>query len=84
MRKKWLLGLGLFLALALGIVGLTACEPGGSVSGQITGLNLSGQQEGIFVSGSGKATAVPDIATLSLGIEAQEAKIGRASCRERV
>ena len=78
MKKKWLFGLGLALALALGVVVLTGCEPGSSASGQITGLNLSSQQEGIFVSGAGKATAVPDVATLSLGIEAQAATVAAA------
>ena len=78
MKKKWLFGLGLALALALGVAVLTGCEPGSSASGQITGLNLSSQQEGIFVSGAGKATAVPDVATLSLGIEAQAATVAAA------
>jgi len=37
-----------------------------------------GQQTGIWVSGEGKVTAVPDIATLRLGIEAQEATVAEA------
>ena len=76
MRKGWLLIAG--LVLVLGIIGLTGCEPGSSVSGQVTGLNLSGQQQGIWVSGQGKVTAVPDIATLRLGIEAQAASVAEA------
>lgn len=76
MRKRWLLIAG--LVLVLGIIGLTGCEPGSNVSGQITGLNLSGQQQGIWVSGEGKVTVVPDIATLRLGVEAQEASVTEA------
>ena len=76
MRKRWLLIAG--LVLVMGIIGLTGCEPGSSVSGQVTGLNLSGQQQGIWVSGQGKVAAVPDIATLRLGIEAQESSVAQA------
>ena len=74
MKKNWLLAVGLVLVLA--IVGLAGCER--SVAGEIRGLNLSGQQEGIWVSGQGKVTAVPDIATLRLGIEAQETTVAEA------
>lgn len=77
MSRKWLVGLVLALALTLGVIGLTACEPG-SAPGQVTGINLSSQQEGIFVSGSGKSTAVPDIATLNLGIEVQALTVAAA------
>src|SRR3989337_1617778 len=79
MRKRWLLFLG--LVLVLGIIGLSGCDSSGGVSGQIAGLNLNGQQQGIFVSGSGKVTAVPDIATLRLGIEAQETTVAEAQAQ---
>lgn len=76
MRKVWFLVAGLLVVL--GVVALTGCQPGASVSGEISALRLSGQQEGIFVSGQGKVAAVPDIATLRLGIEAQEATVAEA------
>ena len=79
MKKRWLLIIG--LVLLLGIVGLSGCDSGGSVSGQISGLSLSNQQQGIWVNGSGKVTAVPDIATLRLGIEAQEATVAQAQAQ---
>jgi len=78
-KKRWLLVLG--LVLILGIIGLSGCDSSGGVSGQVAGLNLNGQQEGIFVSGSGKSTAVPDIATLRLGIEAQETTVAEAQAQ---
>jgi len=71
MQRKWLLAIG--LALVLAIVGLSGCNQGGSLEGII-----SNQQEGIWVTGQGKATAVPDILTLSLGIEAQAESIAEA------
>ncbi len=78
MKKNWLLAAGLVLILAL--VGLVGCEQG-SVAGEITQLNLSSQQQGIWVTGEGKVIAVPDIATLSLGIEAQETSVALAQAQ---
>jgi len=39
---------------------------------------FSTQQEGIWVNGTGKVMATPDIATISLGIEAQQASVAEA------
>jgi uncharacterized protein YggE len=39
---------------------------------------ISSQQEGIWVTGTGKVTVMPDLATLSLGIEAQETSVAQA------
>ena len=79
MKKKWLLAVG--LALTIAVAGLVGCSPeGGTVASVPSGLklNLSNQQEGIWVSGSGKVSAVPDIAILRLGIEAQESSVALA------
>ncbi|MFC2004510.1 SIMPL domain-containing protein [Chloroflexota bacterium] len=76
MKKSWLLAVSVVLVLAL--VGLAGCSPGNTVLGEIKELNLSSQQAGIWVAGEGKVTAVPDIATLRLGIEAQEASVAEA------
>ena len=80
MKKVWLLAIG--LALVMAVVGLSGCSQG-STSGVPSNLrvNLNSQQEGIWVSGQGKVTAVPDIATLRLGIEAQEASVAEAQTR---
>jgi len=75
-KKKWILAVS--LALVLAIVGLAGCSPGNTTLGEIEELNISSQQEGIWVSGQGKVTAVPDIATLRLGIEAQETSVAEA------
>ncbi len=69
------------LILVLGIVGLTGCQAGSAALGEITELNLSTQQQGIWVTGQGKVLAVPDIATLRLGIDAEEASVAEAQNR---
>ncbi len=79
MNKNWLLAIG--LAVVLAMIGLAGCSPGNTVLGEIKGLNISSQQEGIWVTGQGKVTAIPDIATLRLGIEAQEASVAEAQSR---
>jgi len=68
-KKNWLLGIS--LALVLAIVGLCGCAVPDKV-------NLVSQEEGIWVAGEGEVMAAPDIATLRLGIEAQEATIAEA------
>ncbi len=75
-KKKGLLAIS--LALVLAIVGLAGCSPGNTVLGEIEGLNISNQQEGIWVSGRGVVTVTPDIATLRLGVEAQAATVAVA------
>lgn len=71
MRKRNLLAMGLILVLVL--TGLVGCT-----SGKASPTYTSSQQEGIWVTGNGKVVAVPDIAHLSLGIEAQEASVTKA------
>lgn len=76
MKKNWLLVV--FLASVLLLVGLTGCTQGGAALGSVEGLNISNQQQGIWVTGEGKVMAAPDIATLRLGIEAQETTVAQA------
>jgi len=75
MKKHLLLAAGLTVVLAM--VGLCGC---GTVPTRATieGISLTSQQEGIWVSGQGKVTVVPDIATLRLGVEAQQASVAEA------
>jgi uncharacterized protein YggE len=79
MKKRWLVAAG--LALIIMVVGLVGCSQEGTTLG-VSGSNLKvaliNQQEGIWVSGSGKVSAVPDTAILSLGIEAQESSVAYA------
>ena len=81
MKKSWFLVIG--LALVLAIVGLTGCGSGTTVLGEIEGINISNQQEGIWVTGQGKVTAVPDIVALRLGVEAQEASVAGAQTQAK-
>jgi len=85
MKKKWLWVIGL-AALVIPIVALTGCfvgVPGAGGAGwtnvpSLPQVNVGGQQEGIWVSGEGKVTAVPDLAIVVLGIEAQAATVAEA------
>ena len=67
MRKKGVL-LAAGLTLVLGAIVLSGCST----------VNLTGQQEGIVVSGEGKVSVVPDIATVNLGIEAEDTTVAAA------
>ncbi|MFC1953125.1 SIMPL domain-containing protein [Chloroflexota bacterium] len=82
MKKTWLLVSGLLLVL--GVVGFTGCQPGSTALGEITELNLSTQQQGIWVTGQGKISAVPDIATLRLGIDVEETSVAEAQNRANI
>jgi len=84
MKKKWLWAIG--LAVVIPIVALSGCYAGipGPVGPRWSNLpsslqvNMGNQQQGIWVTGQGEVAAVPDIATLRLGIEAQEATVAEA------
>jgi len=73
MKKNWLVAIS--LALVVAVVGLCGCGPGETSLGTV---NLNSQQEGIWVTGQGKVTVTPDIVTLSLGVEAQQASVAEA------
>jgi uncharacterized protein len=76
MKKLWLVSTGLILII--GIFGLTGC---GSTAGDIGSINLNSQQTGIWVSGSGKVTATPDICSLSVGVQSQETTVAAAQAK---
>ncbi len=81
MKKKWLLVIS--LALVLVVAGLSGCgftspDISSGSSGATPAVNLNSQQQGIWVSGTGKVSVTPDIAALSLGIEAQETSVAVA------
>jgi uncharacterized protein YggE len=73
MKRNWLLVIS--LALVLTIVGLCGCNSGDTTLGTV---NFTSQQEGISVTGQGEVTAVPDIVSLMLGVEAQAASVAEA------
>ena len=83
MNKKWLLLVGL-VAIVVPVMAFMGCSAGsnlGSNGGSPLEINLNNQQEGIWVNGEGKVMAVPDVAILRLGIEAQEASVAEAQNR---
>ncbi len=82
MKKILLLGGSLALLMIVSsIIGCSAGNPALSGTPSALKVNLSSQQEGIWVNGQGKVSVVPDIATLRLGIEAQETSVATAQSR---
>ena len=75
MNRKWLMVAGLILTA--GVLALVGCTQalGDTPSDLQVSLN---QQTGIWVSGTGKVSAVPDVAALRVGIEAQAASVAEA------
>jgi uncharacterized protein YggE len=76
MKKTWLVAIG--AVLLVGVVMLVGCGSEGTISNGNVNVNLNSQQQGIWVSGEGKVTAVPDIAMLTLGVEAQKEDVATA------
>ncbi|MFC1913257.1 SIMPL domain-containing protein [Chloroflexota bacterium] len=76
MKKYLLLVVG--LALVLAMFGFSGCGQGSTV---LEGIRLNSQQEGIWVIGQGEVAVVPDIATLTLGVEAREDSVAQAQTR---
>ncbi len=75
-KKLWLV---MALGLALTAAGLAGCDVGSPRSGAtIAGSIFNTQNTGIWVSGQGKVTAVPDVAILNLGVQAQAATVAQA------
>lgn len=78
MKRNLLVGVGMVvisLALVLSLVGFSACTAGETKIGTI---DINNQQEGIWVSGLGKVSVTPDLATIWLGIEAQADTVAEA------
>jgi uncharacterized protein YggE len=73
MTKRNLIVAGLVFTLIL--FGLTGCEQSTASGSELTDANDGNQQQGIWVTGEGEVTATPDIATLRLGIEAQDSTV---------
>jgi len=75
------------VAAAVIVIVVLAATLAGCAEGSALGIpsdlkiNLNSQQEGIWVNGTGKVSAVPDIAILRLGIEAQSPKVADAQAQ---
>ena len=79
MKKIWLGIAGAVLVVVM--IGLVGCSQGEglALNGDTSSIKLDfNSQQGIWVSGEGKVTVVPDTAMLSLGIESQEATVAAA------
>jgi uncharacterized protein len=82
MKKIWL-GLAGVVVVIMAVVGLAGCNGSGALAGDVSGINinLNPQQQGLWVSGEGKVTAVPDLAIINLGIESQEVTVAEAQAK---
>jgi uncharacterized protein YggE len=87
MKKSILVVVGLALLAGLVLAGCTAqgsttAENGLGSTNQLAGasyvLGDNAQQTGIWVSGTGEVSVVPDVAILLMGVEAQEASVSEA------
>ena len=81
MKRNLSLLIILSLALAVIAVGTAGCEGITSPSPRTpssSGFVLSQQSTGIWVTGEGKVTVVPDVPILSLGVEAQAVTVAEA------
>lgn len=76
MRRRLLLAIG--IALAIVTVGAVGCTSFPSSNPDANGIIWSQQNRGIWVTGEGKVSVVPDVAILILGIEAQAAVVAQA------
>jgi len=81
MRGKQLLAISLVLVvIAIGTVGCESLAPPSSTpkaQSVLSGI-LSQQSTGIWVTGEGKVSAVPDVAILNLGVEVQADTVAEA------
>lgn len=75
---KRILCLAVALLLVIATLGATGCDSFSPPSRTTSGGVISGQSTGIWVTGEGKVTVVPDIAILTLGVEAQADTVAQA------
>ena len=78
-KNKLLLSIG--LALVLVVVGLVGCTSATAAPIESDGIYITTQQQGIWVTGLGKVTAIPDVAIISLGVEARATTVAEAQAQ---
>ncbi len=90
MKKGLVLALGLALLLAAVATGCASESDASAEKGQALaqsaslGYSVAGdasQQTGVWVTGTGKVSAVPDVVILSLGVESQEDTVSEAQSK---
>lgn len=75
MKNKILLGVGVLVVLILTV--LAGCSTANE-SKQPVNVNVGSQQTGIWVTGQGKVTVTPNIATLNIGVNALSKQVSDA------
>ncbi|MBN1152446.1 MAG: SIMPL domain-containing protein [Dehalococcoidia bacterium] len=75
-RKIRMAMIGAVLALLLPVLALAGCTAVAPATAP--NITVGSQQEGIWVTGQGEVQAVPDIAVLSLGVQAQAPTVAEA------
>lgn len=81
MNKKWLAAIILGLVLVLAVPALAGCSSPAGAQSTPSSVQVSQQPEGIWVSGIGEVSITPDLATLSLGVNAQEITVALAQTK---
>ncbi len=76
MKNKILLGVGVVVILIMAV--LTGCST--QTGGQPI-VNVGSQQTGVWVSGEGRVTVVPDLALVTLGVSAQTATVAESQAQ---
>lgn len=69
MKKNRMVMIAAALALLLPVLALAGCTV--AAPAPATNITVGSQQEGIWVTGQGEVQAVPDVAVLNLGVQAQ-------------
>lgn len=77
-KKLWLIIGSVLIIFALGVTGCDGFTSPAPRTTSTSGIITSQQNTGIWVTGEGKVTVVPDVAILSLGVEAQAATVPQA------
>lgn len=77
MKNKVFVAVGIFLLVLAGVIGHSAAGAA-AADVQPINVNVGSQQTGIWVSGQGKVTVTPDIATITLGVSAQTPTVSAA------
>ncbi len=78
-RKNRLILAGLAAALLVPVLAVAGCTQAPAASSPT--INVGYQQEGIWVNGRGEVQAVPDIARLNLGVQAQAVTVAEAQAQ---
>ncbi len=84
MKKRQLFMIGAALVLLVPVLALTGCAAANPAhASERTEIKVGGQQEGIWVTGTGEVKAVPDVAVVSLGVQATAPTVAEAQEQAR-